>query len=358
MNRILSGLFVMACASCSTHTPSPSSIQTVSYTTDAFEVIDLSQERSEEVSADSMLMGRPFEIRVVSDSLLAINDAGAEKLLWLLNPHTHAFSACVDRGEGPEEMLFISNLWMDGQTLCAGGMQDNKIVRFNFTSSPLAVVPQQVCRTSFPFIRAASWGEDGYLVVPMVHQSDRYYTIDSAGNVQDTVGVYPEVLMPEEIQPNNSMFQTRLAVSPDRSHLVSANQTWNTIEVYDATFQSTLLLKGPIEMETEVKKIESPIGVRYGQKPGWNLFCGVSATDSGFWVGYIGMRLEKREDVSRGISAILSFAWDGTPRRMYRLGEEVVAFDIDEQGNALYAIANRPDPTIVRYSLPAEQPSH
>ncbi|MDE6264733.1 MAG: TolB-like 6-bladed beta-propeller domain-containing protein, partial [Paramuribaculum sp.] len=108
---------------------------------------------------------------------------------------------------------------------------------------------------------------------------------------------------------------------------------------------------GPVFTELSLKRFGNAESFGFAPYPLWFMFSGASANETGFAVGFVGVEAKTEADFDRHTGSILEFDWNGNPLRRFILPAEATAFDIDYSNNAIYTIENRPDPTLVKYSI-------
>lgn len=108
-------------------------------------------------------------------------------------------------------------------------------------------------------------------------------------------------------------------------------------------FSFKSLTYGPDKVESVIDVTESARGTRFKQSPLYLVLAGISAADSSFFVGYIGGCSKNWETMSRSISKVIQYSYDGDAIKCYTLPDEIVRFAIDRSGRTLYGIKENPD---------------
>ncbi len=302
-----------------------------------------------------MILGMPFEICMVSDSILAFKDIRiGNRQLWLLNVNNGKSAQTLYYGNGPKECLGVSNIWTDNGYLFAGGFQDHKILKIGI--NPDSLVTDIECIAELPeyFLSAITLSNNRLLYAPISTPDIRYLIARLDGTVTDTVGKFlSKDRLEEGITPENSMFQMQIAVSPNKRHIVASNLSWPLTEIYTASFNKTIALDGPIKIDSKIKEEVSASGtIGYPQRPIWSMFRGLVACNDGFALGFIGIEPKKREEYNKGPESVLIFDWEGNPTKKIDFGREIVDFTIDFKSMTVYALVNDPEPMVVKYPLP------
>ncbi|MDE6483324.1 MAG: TolB-like 6-bladed beta-propeller domain-containing protein [Rikenellaceae bacterium] len=315
----------------------------------SFNVIDLSTVEPQRVSPQEMIIGISNNICMVSDSIMAIEDSNASDMqLWLLNVNSGKFAQCLYKGNGPKECLGTTNIWVDNGYLFAGGFHDHKIMRI--AVDPDSLTTDIECLAELPeyFIKAITLSDSTLLYSPSTVPDVRYLSVSLDGTVTDTVGEFLLTDRLEEgIRPENHMFQTEIALSPDERHMVASGTFWPMIEIYSVPFDKTIVLNGPIEIDSKIEKTQ------YGafQTPLWLILRNLNVCDDGFAVRFMGIK-PYVDDSFNEDESLLFFDWEGNPTKRFKLGRKITAFTVDFKSMTLYVLMDDPEPMVVKYALP------
>lgn len=317
------------------------------YSLDDFSKIELDLSQAEAVSDNDMIMGAPVMMARLNDSIIAIYDANNEELIWFLNVDNKRYTSCLRKGEGPEESLGISNIFVQEGKLFVSPSRDSKM--FEISSEPTVKLalktPEDVSRT----IRIS---DTEMICAPLSADSVRFVKADINRVISDTIGNLDFIPGEGTFVPRNILAQMSIALSEDRNTLVAANLGWNIIEVYDLKNDNSLILRGPVQIDSKVVEVETPFGTTYRQKPRWEFFRNPSVSKDGFDVGYIGVEVSSSKDFDKKISSILCFDLNGTPTVRLGLSEEALCYLIDYDTMTLYYVPNNREPVIMKYDLP------
>ena len=327
-----------------------------SYDLSSFDAVDLSAIEPERVSPPEMTMGMPFEICMISDSIMAFKDSRAGQMqLWLLNVNSGQFAQCLYYGNGPKECLGVSNIWKDNGYLFAGGFYDRKVLKIGINPDSLTSDIECIAEKPDDFLRVITLSDSCLLYAPISIPDVRYLLARMDGSVIDTVGIFNlKDRVEEGLRPANHMFQMQMAFSPDKRYMVAPNIDWPMIEIYTTvSFNETIVLEGPVKTDSRIIERVSASGmIGYPQKPGWSMFRGITSCNDGFVVGFVGRELKNIEDYNKGPESLLLFDWEGNPTKKIDFGREIVDFTIDFKSMTLYALVNDPEPMVVKYALP------
>ncbi len=326
-----------------------------SYDLSSFDAVDLSAIEPERVSPPEMTMGMPFEICMISDSIMAFKDSRAGQMqLWLLNVNSGQFAQCLYYGNGPKECLGVSNIWKDNGYLFAGGFYDRKVLKIGINPDSLTSDIECIAEIPDDFLRVITLSDSCLLYAPISIPDVRYLLARMDGNVIDTVGIFNlKDRVEEGLRPANHMFQMQMAFSPDKRYMVAPNIDWPMIEIYTTvSFNETIVLEGPVKTDSRIIERVSASGmIGYPQKPGWSMFRGLTTCNDGFVVGFVGRELKNKEDYGKGPESLLLFDWEGNPTKKIDFGREIVDFTIDFKSMTVYALVNDPEPMVVKYAL-------
>lgn len=314
----------------------------------SFELCDMSNERYEIVSPDSIDFANPTNIRIVSDNLLAVEDTQKkESVICFLNPLTHEYTKTLSTGKSTSEVVHISNIWGQDKSLhCYEST--GKILKLECNPNTFETKTSLIAKMQPQAMRVSPMKNGNYL---MQHFEGRYQISTSGNQIIDTIGQFPVDEIPSDLKEINLACQVDMATSPDLNHIVCANRYWNKIEIYSGDGEDEHFLSGPIEVNAKVEKFNFPGGAyTVYQNPSYSIYHCVSATKKGFMVGYIGAK--SKDYQQDGVTIILSFDWDGNPKKMYKFGHLIKHFDFDEESKSLYCIVqNEEKSKIIKYIL-------
>lgn len=318
---------------------------------DQFTAVDMSNS-GRVITHDPEILGIVSGVEAINDSLVAIcqNQANAHVVLYNLN--SNLSQTAMTRGEGPNEMLRVCSMSSTPNgDLWLVGMMDRKVVKVHWRDNENRATVAPAYRLPEDFLRGVTDAKGGIIGLPTGLHDLRLYETNNIGLTVDSMGNYPKVKMPENVCPNNFMFQSDIGISPDANLIVLACKSWNYIDIIDTQTKQSICLKLPIDEPIELEKYEIGQAVSYNPKPFWLMFSGVEVTDKSFFVGYLGVKIETPEDMQKNMTSILEFDLSGNPLRRLNFGNELVAFSISRDGSRLFTVENAPDPTLYEYTL-------
>lgn len=324
--------------------------EVIEYTLSEFEVVDLG--KGEVVTSDPDVVGIVKEVRVVNDSIIAFSQTNSNTSVILYNLNNGKFQRAMTRGSGPLEMMNVGSISSDSSgVLWMSGVWDHKVITARWNPDGEEALLEHKFTASEDLMRGISDNEGGIIALPGYTSDSRIVRISASGEVIDSLGVFPETMLPEGARANNMLFQGIIGYSPKSRSVAVVNYSWNEIDIHNLSENDTIRLIGPVEADIEVKKFERGEAYSFALRPLWLMFYGISAGPDSFYVGYQGVKVEKEEDFAHEINSILEFDWNGNRKRAFKPENEVDIFDIDYKNGILYTIENRPDPTLIKYNI-------
>ena len=86
-------------------------------------------------------------------------------------------------------------------------------------------------------------------------------------------------------------------------------------------------------------------------------YTAAAATDTGFYLGRVGVVVKGKEDLLRAINSLYFFSWSGVPETRYVLDEELTTFAVDEKNGIIYGVTNSDgisEPELVSFAIPRD----
>lgn len=303
---------------------------------------------TEVLAVEEMHLAKPLIIKYIEPDVLILGDNYRDYLFQSVDLKNGKTSKLMKRGTSANQILRVDNLWNVSDTLYYLDTQENKIGYYIWQdqSDPKFQILKKV---EEPIMRAISLDDHNFIYLPFEHGIR--LKKGTLTNITDVYTEFPYSDNQDSGSLNNSLFQSYISFSPDRSNIVLATLTWNIIEVYNGDLKQRFIIKGPDEIDSNLaERNVGGMSVLMQTSP-WNYYRGIACSNSQFMVGYIGVPLTDRESYQCGIRSILSFDWNGTPLKEYKLDKELDAFDIDFATMTLYGLVNTPYPHIVKYNL-------
>lgn len=281
----------------------------------------------------------PLSIKVVSDSLIVILDSKLEEhFLTIVNTKNANVSYALGKGNGSEEALYIRNMYKKNDyVICYD--KSGKVLSVKIDPKTLKSNIQRLTKLRTEAMFVCPTSDNGYLEES---ETCRYSRTDSQGNKLDEVGVFPVQKTPSGVAPVNAVFPVSMGLSPNLNYIVSANQFWNKIELYDGIGSYKKILSGPMEDDSDIQKRELPFGHIFVTNPSYLVFQDVCVQNEGFMVGYIGLDRRKvskdKGALLKGFNRIMTFDVSGKPLKMAEFDHYIQCFDYNTKTKELFCV--------------------
>ena len=246
-------------------------------------------------------------------------------------------------------MLTIFQVSVKDGDIWLSGPQDRKVMRITLyddgSISDTTFVMKDDFWSTVPF------GTGSVLALSKAFSGNRLDLRSLSGEILDTAGTFPVLKDSPQTPPDNALFQSEIAVSPDSRHTAVACLSFEYIDIYDKDLNLTHRLSGPEGVPQKAELLSVPIGKIYSQKPDYNIHRCLACNDKEFMVGYIGLELTDPSQLATQARTILSFDWEGRPLKAYHFESELTYFDIDWENDILYGLVNSDEPYILKWQL-------
>lgn len=322
------------------------------YTLNEFKANQISANQSVTMGNDSLTIGNPASIGILSNGIVVVLDTQLkDHFLTFYNMQNTRFAHAIGKGMNPKEAVYIRSIQVQGDSvLCYD--RAGKILSLKIDPSTMNVRILPLANVRRDALYAYQTADCGYL---MDSETARYQRTDSKGAVLEEVGIFPVQKVPSGIAPNNSVFPVSVETSPDKKHIVCANQIWNKIELYDGLGHNARVLSGPKTDDSDIQKRELPFGHMFVTSPSYLTFQNVCPQKDGFMVGYVGMDRKTAKEtgaLTMGFNQILTFAWNGKPLHLLSFDHYIKCFDYNDKTKELICIAeNNGKNQIIKYDL-------
>ena len=290
----------------------------------------------------SIGISQPCDVKYHPAGYLIFSDQSGGRLLKVVELSSGCTQTLLSRGRAADEVLSVKDIAVTYNGFWVSSPQDRKLVRYLFDPAERVFVQKEVVQAGAQFLRAIPFREGMFLLEASASSCQRFLIANARGVIVDTLGTFPKL---NSGPANNAVFQSAIAVGPDKESFVAAYASVDVIDIYDAANQLHRMI-GPDQESFEIRTRNTPLGTQYSVFPKKNAYSGTSFTSSSIFVGRIGVSLREDEDYLRGISSILQFSPAGRPERELSLSQELVSFDVDEKGGCLYGVSNDPEPVV------------
>ena len=316
--------------------------------------------QGEVIPLDKELLGMPAYRMVKLDSLLIILDwiNTDDKFLFIVDlKNNRLLGKIVQVGWGPNEFSLIEGVKVNSAGNKVNFMDPNKKQFFDldltrFLENPAKPVAPKLIMT----LRDANNNLTAYTDVLQVNDNifigfgpqsgeGMFSIIDASGTVIKDLYAFPDngpgvdnVIAGQiyygEIHKQPSGNRIACVAQPGLLGILeyAGNDNLTIITQFETLKPSfTLSEKGPI------RKRDSKLG-----------YVTSSVSDRYIYVGYDDQPVQQS---GASCKYILVFDWDGNPKVLLELDHRIVAFTVDEEEKAIYAVANMPEPKIITYSI-------
>ncbi|GAO30652.1 BF3164 family lipoprotein [Geofilum rubicundum] len=289
----------------------------------------------------------PRAIHLMDSLLVLHHERPVEYWISIFNTNGKHKKSLYRKGRGPEEFVGVSS----------SGFVDGKFWMYDFQNNIIVIIPDLF---SNPLSMFKYDVEIPGLVIKLIDESsfvvlgfgtgtrsrfDRYNfkenkvttgygDINTLKNfIRITSGEHNYPLMMEK-----TTFSSFFSVKPDRTKLVAAYYYFDALEIYNATGELKVCLRGPTDKYPKLEVYHEGSGsgkitprntkVGYGQ---------VVSTDNYIYALYSGQNI-----FEHGFSAknLFVFDWNGNPIKKFKLSHPIETFCVDEKNNIIYSLTS------------------
>ena len=298
-------------------------------------------------------LGRVSEMCYHPAGYILIADLAKGNMLQVVDVSSRKlYQTLISRGRANSELLGISEIRMDGEDIVVSSMMENKILRLALSDSLYVAAS---LTTERQFNNAVPY-RDGYLTVASGTSHNRMEVLDGTGMVVDTLGSFPDLGF-DAMAYNNALFLSKIAVSRDDGHIVLANMSVDIVDIYDGEGKLACRLLGPDHTLPEYERRDLGGAYMFLFNPDKISYTAAAATDTGFYLGRVGVVVKGKEDLLRAINSLYFFSWSGVPETRYVLDEELTTFAVDEKNGIIYGVTNSDgisEPELVSFAIPRD----
>jgi hypothetical protein len=311
---------------------------------------------------DDEFIGNPVRI-TKADSILYAIDASTDSIVHIFNIDKKTYNGLViGRGAGPNELISVSNITLsiDNKSIWAYDITGRKWVQFDreqLYQTNKSIVTDKILfsknQLNNSYLDAPEWISDStFICLDVDSYANRFLIFDK--QLKNVLSVRNQQFSFNEDYPLfilNDMFSTKIDVKPDKTKIVLAGRYLDCIEIYNIDGTLTKLLKGPeTGFRFQYNKEQSlNRGALIKSRESRRAYIGIKTTDKGIYALYSGKEKQDTSNYSNS-NIIYSFDWEGNPLKKYILDCQIVAFDIDETDDKIFAI-KEPDNYIVSFDL-------
>lgn len=288
-------------------------------------------------------LSNPSRITLCKNHSVIIAEKKSPIALRLIDLESGDCCDSVVRGRGPGECLSSWDITIVEDKVFVYDILGQKIVVFSLENDNRLFFENEI-EIKEPYLRIIPSPTGGFVALP--HFKGRIVYLSDEGIPRDTVGSFP-LISGDKRAVNNSAAQSQIAFSTDGNHFCSSYLLMNYIEIYSGN-EMSIRLWGPKQLNPSVKISEVSGGTMYLLEPTTKVFSGLSGSETGFIVGYVGKSFNNQGDFNN-IQELLLFDWEGNPLRRYILPINIIAFDVDWKENKIMTITSDSNPLIVSF---------
>ena len=308
-----------------------------------------------EVKLDEELL-RPSRCYFTDQKLILKDDSEDYLLHFYEVDHFRKAGSYFTFGNGPDEYLWINNVWTDDSSLWVSDLRKSTVHRYKRSdfikrTAPSDLLAEKVVRLQDPYSSLVSLPDSSFLTLAGDIRKKRISHYDKNGIFLETAGEFPtwqEELSFELLEG----FQANLVLSPDKKSVFLFYMQTDLIEQYDLQGKLLKRIHGPEKFFPAVKQKSHGTNVHVSSVAGKSrdAYFSPLATGDKIYVLYSGeyFNPEKMNYLKKHL-----FVFDkaGKPICRYELDQPIFCFTIDEQNQILYGISDQPEFHILKFEL-------
>lgn len=309
-----------------------------------------------EVKLDEELL-RPSRCYFTDQKLILKDDSEDYLLHFYEVNHFRKAGSYFTFGNGPDEYLWINNVWTDDSSLWVSDLRKSTVHRYKRSDfikniAPSELMAEKVVRLQDPYSSLVSLPDSSFLTLAGDIRKKRISHYDKNGIFLETAGEFPT--WQEELSPFELLegFRANLVLSPDKKSVFLFYMQTDLIEQYDLQGELLKRLHGPEMFFPAVKQMSHGTNVHVSSVAGKSrdAYFSPLATGDKIYVLYSGeyFNPEKMNYLKKHL-----FVFDkaGKPICRYELDQPIFSFTIDEQNQILYGISDQPEFHILKFEL-------
>lgn len=302
------------------------------------------------------ILGNPFQISIIDDSLLIINDLHLGKVGSIIRTKDFSLISRIGSiGEGPNEILppvhFVSE---NNGFLFLYSRRGNNILKYDINSllsgSNEALLQFKIHE---PLDKLIILNDSTMFGIGFSDEKKRYSSVKEFGKSAETLNInYPEYTgLPSEF--NVMAFQANLSMRPDKKAFVTASIFCKQFEIISLTENNQVTKIFEFD-EYEIKWIDVSNGdfkqISYldDHEAG---FINVTSTQEYIYLLYSGRKKGVYNDRALLSNTILVYDWIGNLVHQFDLDYDVQDIAVDTKNSIIYGLVRDRIPSIVKYKI-------
>lgn len=303
------------------------------------------------VLSDSLVMGMPMKLTCVDGNLVMLDIKSEAFFHWVRLPHAQYMGSFGERGQGPDQFLNIKSLHAFRDTLYAYDLYKAELVQVvphqqRLLFKPTAQLPKGWTMDLLPL-------REGYYCGNGCYEQGMFQLMDATGKVLHISDDYPSRDENEAKLSNQVRFMAYQGCmdTNGKGSFVYLTAQSKQFHIYELQQNDLVKVAEHLESYPLYKADEGDgFSVRHDE----NALAGyrdVIADDDCFYALYSGRNFKEYQMKSFECTTLYVYDWKGALLKTYELDIPVTTICLDKQHRVFYAIANLPDPTLVKFSI-------
>lgn len=309
----------------------------------------------QQICGDDYMLGGPSGM-ALSDSILAVVDVKTDSLFHFFNIETGEYiGKCGVRGRGPSEFTVISSLNSCDEGAFSFYDANKKSFYYTdvITNRDVQFTHHFSVDSIFPF-KVHPLANEKFISTGL-YENYRLCLLGRDGQIKTTLGEWPyrdeaERKVSGYIRSQAYMFD--IAVSPSKTKFLTSLFSADILAFYQLENDSVHLLKELIVTYPDYEYRNNPNEYSGTSKDAPMWYLSATCSDDYVYVLYSGKTFREHGlRVFEG-NVIYVYTWNGDKIAMLKTDKMLREFCLSKDGKSMYAIANDPNPVLVRFSLP------
>ncbi|MBE6234685.1 MAG: hypothetical protein E7112_00445 [Bacteroidales bacterium] len=348
-------MFVLSVSSCRQREHANKNTNTTEnlFKIDSVGIVTLHPMEAEFLEINDMFLAVPTALSYHKDNFLIINDGADAKQLVIVDLEKRTFCREIQKGRANNELINLWDVVVFNDDLFLSSINERKIIKMKYDSGARKFHFSESRFFPHQFLHCSPTNV-GYLTFASASSGNRFVRWTESLEPIDTIGSYPKDGVVNYVDAENGALQSDFTFSPEGDRMAISYKNIDYIDLYEGD-DLIKRIRGPQEYEVTVRtdNLGNGNSMTY-VTPLHFAYKSISASSSGFWAGYIGLKppsgIVPTQDMNR-IREVYHFDWDGNLKRIYKFINPIEAFAINEDSNIMYCIQNDPEPVILMYKL-------
>ena len=304
--------------------------------------------KGEVVNNDSL--GNPHDIYCTDNELIFIDISQDNLVQTYSKDGMTKLSENVHSGTGPNESIICSMLQiLDSQILAYDLMsQSLKAYDRNIFVKQDNVKPIKDIHLKEDAAYILKTRSKDYITMSHAHNETLLCLYDSLFNRKDISVAYPYLDETSELDDRalRHHYIHKAYYDEYNDKIVVMYYLADMIDIYDSNLNLLSRVHGPDNYSPKMIFVNNMYAAKIGKT--YQCICGGYLTQNYIWALYDG-NVFTDEDFPVGFDRIITYDYSGKPKNIYKLDIPILFFCVDEKNRTIYAIANHPDPCIIKF---------